>query len=167
MSIFSLIPWKPAIITIFFLSNSSLILDVSIVLISASWLVLFVYIPACHPVNEIAGYPILLSKMLNFAVDICSPALNSASISLISTFGANSFACDIRLSVVFPWADKTTTILFSLLYKSIILLATVFNFSLSATELPPNFITIVSILTTSLKFNWNKACSQFVHFSIK
>ena len=85
----------------------------------AFWFTLFVKIPACHPVNEIALYPRLFNNILNFDIEICSPLLSKTSNSLLFGFSDNSFASFNNLSVVFPCADTITTMLYFLLYKSI------------------------------------------------
>ena len=62
----------------------------------------------------------------------------------------NSSASFISWSVFLPCAETTTTTLLSSSYNFITLFATNCNLLLSATELPPNLITIVSIFCTFL-----------------
>ena len=78
----------------------------------ASWFFSDVYIPACQPVSEIVLYPNSFSNILNFAIDTCSPVLRSTSNSLSFGILDNSLDSVIKWSVVFPWADTTTTIFF-------------------------------------------------------
>ena len=73
ISEFELIPWNPAIITIFPKDNSLVILLVSICSIIAFWFVLFVNIPACHPVKDIDLYPNWFNKILNWSILIKKP----------------------------------------------------------------------------------------------
>ena len=111
--------------------------------IIAHLLDMLLLIPACQPVSEIAGIFISSRSIASFAIETCSPVDISIAVSLLSGFFESSIASPINLSVVFPCADKiTTTFLYSFLYP-ITLFATIFNFSLSATELPPNFKTTV------------------------
>ena len=67
-----------------------------------------------------------------------------------------SFSSSTNLSVVLPCAETTTITLLLFSYSLIICLHTFRSFSLSATELPPNFCTIMPILAPSLLFSINK-----------
>ena len=116
--------------------------------IIAFWFVLFVKIPACHPVKDIALYPNLFNNILNFEIDTCSPLLNRTSNSLEFGVLSSSHASCNNWSVFLPWAETTTTMLYPSSYSVAILFATKFIFSLSATEVPPNFKTIVFIIST-------------------
>ena len=127
----------------------------------------FVSIPACQPVSEIAGYPFLFNSMLSFDALICSPVESNTSISLSFGTADNSQASLISVSVVFPCADTTTTIFFASFFNSMILSATIFSFILSATELPPNFNTIVFILSQPLFFRKHDLIIKNVGFLLR
>ena len=59
--------------------------------------------------REMARTPSASIAMAIRDTDICSPMVNSMSISLLDGFGLISFALAISSSVYFPMADKTTT----------------------------------------------------------
>ena len=67
--------------------------------------------PACAPVMETAGMPIVCSAMAVSAMVCCSPVARSMSISRSLGSGAMSLASLIRPSVTPLIAETTTTIL--------------------------------------------------------
>ncbi len=141
----SFIPWNPATTTIFFVSKHVLIL-----LISMSEIRDFVWdpsvkIPAWNPVRDTESCPKSLSAMDINEVDTCSPVAINISSSLLSGFSDISLAMSIKISVVFPIAETTTTISspFSLLLA--ILLAIFFIFSVVPIDVPPYFWTTFAI----------------------
>ena len=80
--------------------------------------------------------------MANKATEICSPVETNASYSRKSGSGLISLASSIRASVLLPIADKTTVTLLPFLISASTLSATASMRTLSATEVPPNFLTI-------------------------
>ena len=109
MLFLSSMPWNPAIITILPSFNSFSSLLFAIFSILASEYSSSVKIPTCHPSKEIVGYPIELSNIDILVIDICSPTLKRASNSLLFGLWVKLLTSPIKLSVVFPCADKTTT----------------------------------------------------------
>ena len=102
-----------------------------------------VTIPACEPVREIARWPRSLIAIAQRAHEIRSPVESSMSISRGSGVGETSWAMAISSSVVWPRAERTATTRLPLSRWATILRAARWIRSASATEVPPNFITIV------------------------
>ena len=103
-----------------------------------------VTIPACEPVSEIARCPRSLIAIAHSAQEIRSPVESSMSISRGSGVGETSSAIAISSSVVWPRADSTATTRLPVSRCPTIRRAARLIRSASATEVPPNFMTIVS-----------------------
>ena len=103
-----------------------------------------VTIPACEPVSEIARCPRSLIAIAHSAHEIRSPVESSMSISRGSGLGETSSAIAISSSVVWPRADSTATTRLPASRLPTIRRAARLIRSASATEVPPNFITMVS-----------------------
>ena len=83
-----------------------------------------------------------MRAIANKATDICSPVETKASYSLRSGSGLISLAKSINASVLLPIADRTTVTLLPFRISASTLSATASIRALSATEVPPNFLTI-------------------------
>src|SRR3954453_4855901 len=103
-----------------------------------------VTIPACEPVSDSARWPRSLITMAARAQEIRSPVERSMSISRGSGRADTSKAMLTSSSVVFPRAGSTAPTRFPASLAATILWAARLMRSASATEVPPNFITIVS-----------------------
>ena len=104
-----------------------------------------VTIPACEPVSEIARWPRSLMAIAHSAHEIRSPEDSSMSISRGSGASETSSAIAISSSVVLPLADSTATTRLPSSRFSTMRRAARLMRSASATDVPPNFITIRSI----------------------
>src|SRR5660397_269775 len=102
-----------------------------------------VTIPACDPVREIASGPRSEMAMARRAADMRSPVERSMSISRAGGSGEISRARAIKSSVVSPRADITATTEIPSFRAATIRRAALFTRSASATEVPPNFMTMV------------------------
>ena len=106
------------------------------------WLV-SVTIPACEPVRLIARWPRSLIAIAQSAHEIRSPVESSMSISRGSGAVDTSSAIEISSSVVLPRADSTATTRWPCSRADTIRRAARLIRSASATDVPPNFITMV------------------------
>ena len=106
------------------------------------WLV-SVTIPACEPVRLIARWPRSLIAIAHRAHEMRSPVESSMSISRGSGAVDTSSAIEISSSVVFPRAESTATTRWPCSRADTIRRAARLIRSASATEVPPNFITMV------------------------
>ena len=106
------------------------------------WLV-SVTMPACEPVRLIARWPRSLIAIAHRAHEMRSPVESSMSISRGSGAVDTSSAIEISSSVVFPRAESTATTRCPCSRADTIRRAARLIRSASATEVPPNFITMV------------------------
>ena len=134
-------PWKPATRTISSRSNASWIRRARTSTIFAFVCVESVTIPAWEPVSEIALCPRSTIAIATSAHEIRSPTDSSMSSS--RGFGRDDTWCasDISSSVCCPIAETTPTTLFPDSCAATRRRATRFSFSVSPTEVPPNFMT--------------------------
>ena len=104
-----------------------------------------VTIPACEPVSEIALWPMSWIAIAHSAQEIRSPVESSMSISRESGRSEISIACATSSSVVLPRAESTATTLLPASRALTIRPAARLISSAPATDVPPNFITTVSV----------------------
>ena len=104
-----------------------------------------VTIPACDPVSEIALWPMSWIAIAQSAHEIRSPVESSMSISRASGRSDTSCAISTSWSVVFPRAERTATTRLPCSRAPTIRRAARLMSSAPATEVPPNFITTVSL----------------------
>ncbi len=104
-----------------------------------------VTIPACDPVSEIALWPRSWIAIAQSAHEIRSPVESSMSISRAAGVFETSWAMFTSSSVVFPRADSTATTRFPSCRAPTIRRAARRMSSGSATDVPPNFITTISL----------------------
>ena len=102
-----------------------------------------VTMPACEPVSEIARWPRSLIAIAHSAQEIRSPVESSMSISRGSGVGETSSAIAISSSVVLPRAESTATTEWPSWRFSTIRCAARLMRSASATDVPPNFMTMI------------------------
>jgi len=105
-----------------------------------------VIMPACQPVSEMASCPSSCSAMARRALETCSPVEMRKSISLRLGFEEISWAREIRLLVVLPMAETTTTTSFPCFFVASTRSAIALIFSVVATELPPYFWTMIGMI---------------------
>ena len=111
-------------------------------------------IASIHP-NMVVKIP-MTSEGLK-AVKVLSKEGIKTNITLIFSATQALFAANAGATYVSPFlAETTTTILFPLSTSLIICSETISNFSRFATELPPNFCTIIPICCTSFCNNNSK-----------
>ena len=102
-------------------------------------------IPACDPVSEIALWPMSWIAIAHSAQEIRSPVESSMSISRESGRSEISIAWATSSSVVLPRAESTATTLCPASRALTIRRAARLISSAPATEVPPNFITTMSV----------------------
>ena len=108
-----------------------------------------VTMPACEPDSEIASLPRSLSAIAHSAQEIRSPVESSMSISRGCGSGEISCAIATSWSVVAPRAESTaTTELPSWRARTMRLAASMMR-PASATEVPPNFMTVMPFKLTA------------------
>src|SRR5215210_4231192 len=138
-------PWKPATSTILPSSRPRRMRSALISMMRALVCPLSVTIPAWEPVSEIASCPRSLITIAASAQVTRSPVERSMSISRGSGRSETSYASDTSSSVCFPRAERTATTLVPASFAVTIRFAARLMRSASATEVPPNFITTVSV----------------------
>ena len=108
----------------------------------------FVFMPAIGPVMETAFCPSSQNAIASSAIETCSPVVRSMSISRAYWYGSFVMprASLISSSVVSPIADTTITIWSPGFPSERTRFATFCIFSVVATELPPNFLTISAMI---------------------
>ena len=136
-------PWKPATSTIRPSSSASWIRCARTSTIFAFVCIVSVTIPACEPVKEIASWPRSLIAIAASAHEMRSPTEMSMSSSRGSGRGETSCASATSSSVVSPIAERTATTRLPASVAATMRFATAFSRSGPATDVPPNFITIV------------------------
>ena len=134
-------PWKPATSTILPASSASLMRVARTSAIFALPWTVSVTMPACEPVSEIASWPRSWTAIAQSEFEIRSPTEMSMSYSRGCGRGEISWASRISSSVVSPIAERTPTTRRPSSRARTSLRATSLIFSVSATEVPPNFIT--------------------------
>jgi hypothetical protein len=102
-----------------------------------------VTIPAWEPVREMARWPRSWIAIAHSAQEMRSPVESSMSISRGSGLAETSSAMPISSSVVLPRAESTATTLWPSSRFCTMRAAARLMRSASATEVPPNFMTIV------------------------
>ena len=102
-----------------------------------------VMIPACDPVSEIARWPRSFIAIAPSAQEIRSPVESSMSISRGSGVAKTSSAIAISSSVVLPRAESTATTEWPSWCFSTIRCAARLMRPASATDVPPNFMTMI------------------------
>jgi hypothetical protein len=136
-------PWKPATSTMWPASSASSMRFAWTSTIFALPCVVSVTMPACEPVSEMALWPRSWMAIAASAQEIRSPTEMSMSSSLGSGRGDISYASETRSSVESPIAERTATTRSPFSRTSTIRFATALRRSVSATEVPPNFMTSV------------------------
>ena len=134
-------PWNPATSTILPASSASLIRVARTSAIFALPWAVSVTMPACEPVSEMAWWPMSCTAIAQSAFEIRSPTEMSMSYSRGCGRVEISCASRISSSVVSPIAERTPTTRLPRSRACTSRRATSLIFSVSATEVPPNFIT--------------------------
>jgi hypothetical protein len=106
-----------------------------------------VTMPACEPVSEIAPWPRSSIAIAHSAQEIRSPVESSMSISRAAGRSEISYAIPTSSSVVLPRAESTATTWLPASRAATIRAAARLRSSGPATEVPPNFITMVSAVS--------------------
>ena len=101
-----------------------------------------VTMPACDPVSDTARWPMSSIAIAQRAAVMRSPVESSMSISRGCGRGDTSAASAASVSVVSPMADTTPTVGRPVSWVATMRRATLRILSVSATEVPPNFITL-------------------------
>ena len=118
---------------------------------------LSVTMPAWEPVSEIASWPRSLITIAARAQVTRSPVESSMSISRGSGRSETSYASDTSSSVCFPRADSTATTFVPASFAFTMRSAARLMRSASATEVPPNFMTTVSVPLIGMAPNDSRA----------
>ncbi len=139
-------PWKPATSTMRSSSRAARMRSARTSRIRALVCEESVTMPACEPVRETASWPMSWIAMAQSAQEMRSPTESSMSISRSYGCGEISWAISTSSSVVFPRADSTATTRFPASRAATIRAAARFRSSGSATDVPPNFITTISLM---------------------
>ncbi len=101
--------------------------------------------PACEPVSETASWPMSWIAIAQSAHEIRSPTESSMSISRSYGRSEISWAISTRSSVVLPRAESTATTRLPPSRAATIRAAARLRSSGPATEVPPNFMTTISL----------------------
>ena len=134
-------PWKPAITATWPCSRRLRISSPSISAMRAAPCTPSVLTVTCQPVHERAGMPISCSTMARSPAVTCSPDATTASYSRASWTLAASRHQPASLSVVPAMAETTTATWCPAFTSRSTWRATLRILSISATEVPPNFMT--------------------------
>ena len=105
-----------------------------------------VTIGICQPSIDLAFVPLSIRHADKSAEVTCSPDDNKTSYSSLEKFFEIALDFSTKSFVTPAIAETTTTILTSFCFLLSIILATFLILSILATEVPPNFITIIVIL---------------------
>ena len=135
------IPWKPAITATWPWSMRFLISSPSMPAMRAAPWTPSVLRGICQPCQERAGMPKSCSTMASRPAVTCSPEATTASYSRASCTGAASRHQPTSRSVVPDMADTTTATWWPAFTSRSTWRATLRMRAISATEVPPNFIT--------------------------